>query len=145
MEKKKAIVKIESFSSKDGLLLLSARDYGIRAMLGDFIGFLMKKHNGYVKLEMSAPYPQRTLLENAKWWAMCTELGNYLGMTKDDVSIGIKYRAVDEGLWEAQDVPFSKTGRRMPASTAESDTRQMAVLIEVLYRVAAEYGYEFSE
>jgi hypothetical protein len=64
-------------------------------------------------------------MEKKKWWAMCTELGNYLGMTKDDVSMGIKYRAVDEGLWKAQEVPFSKTGRRMPASTAESDTRQM--------------------
>lgn len=33
MEKKKAILKIESYSTKDGTLLLSVSDFGVRIML----------------------------------------------------------------------------------------------------------------
>lgn len=33
MEKKKAIMKIESYSSKDGTLLLSVADFGVRTVL----------------------------------------------------------------------------------------------------------------
>jgi hypothetical protein len=57
----------------------------------------------------------------------------------------IKQRAVDEGLWEGVDVPFTKTGAKMPRSTTTVDTAQMAVLIDVLYRVAAEYEIELEE
>ena len=52
--------------------------------------------------------------------------------------MGVKQRAVDEGLWEGVPVPFSKTGMKIPQSTTTADTAQMAVLIEVLYRVASE-------
>lgn len=66
MEKKKAILKIESYSNKDGTLLLSVSDYGVRTMLRDFVKFLKEKYNGYIKLEMSVPYPQRTIPMNSK-------------------------------------------------------------------------------
>lgn len=138
MEKKKAILKIESYSMKDGTLLLSVSDYGVRAMLKWLVELCEKKYGSYIKLEMSPPYRKRTLSQNDKWWQLCTDLGNALGMTKDEVSMGIKQRAVDEGLWEGVDVPFSKTGAKMPRSTTTADTAQMAVLIEVLYRVASE-------
>lgn len=138
MEKKKAIMKIESYSNKDGILVLSVSDFGIRTMLKGLVEWCQQKYGSYIKLEMSPPYRKRTLSQNDKWWALCTEVGNALGMTKDEVAIGIKQRAADEGLWECVDVPFSKTGAKMPKSTTTADTAQMAVLIEVLYRVAAE-------
>ena len=143
MDKKKAVMKIESFSHKDGTLLLSVSDYGVRAMLKGLVEICEKKYGSYIKLDISPPYRQRTLPENAKWWAMCTEYGNYCGMSKDDVAMGVKYRAMEEGLWEAERVPFSKSGTMRPVSTTESDTKQMAVLIDVLYRIAAEDGYVF--
>ena len=145
MEKNKAILKIESYSSKDGMLLLSVSDYGVRAMLSNFVQFLKEKYNGYIKLEMSVPYQQRTIPMNSKWWAMCTEYANYLGSTKEEVAKGVKYRAMDEGLWESSDVLFSNTGRKEPISTADADTKQMSVLIDVLYRIASEDGFVFSE
>lgn len=145
MEKKKVIMKIESFSHKDGTLLLSTSNLGLRAVLKDIVEWCEKKYSSFIQLEMSPPYPKRTLKENAKWWAMCTEYGNYMGMTKDEVAIGVKYRAMDEGLWEKQEVPFSKSGVMIPVSTTESDTKQMATLIEVLYRIASEEGYEFKD
>ena len=51
---------------------------------------------------------------------------------------------MEEGLWEGEEVPFSN-GVKMPMSTVKSDTKQMATLIEVLYRIAAEDGYVFKE
>lgn len=138
MEKTKAIMRIESYSHKDGTLLLSVSDLGVRARLKGLIELCEKKYANYIKLELSPPYRKRTLSQNDKWWQLCTDLGNALGMTKDEVSMGIKQRAVDEGLWEGVDVPFSITGAKMPKSTTTADTAQMAVLIEVLYRVAAE-------
>lgn len=143
MEKCKAILKIESYSSKDGMLILSVSDIGVKSMLKGIVDLCGKKHGGYIKAELSPPYPGRTVPQNSKWWAMCTEYGNYCGMTKDEVAIGVKCRAMEEGLWESEKVPFSKTGIMKPVSTAESDTRQMSVLIDVLCRIAAEDGYVF--
>ncbi len=136
MEKTKAIMHIDSF--QDGKLQLSVNDYGVRTLLKGLVDLCKQKYSSYMKLEMSPPYRKRTLSQNDKWWQLCTDLGNALGMTKDEVSMGIKQRAVDEGLWEGVDVPFSITGAKMPKSTTTADTAQMAVLIEVLYRVAAE-------
>lgn len=144
MEKKKAILKIKYFSTTDGMLLLSAQDAGVRTMLKGLTDLCNTKYSGYMKIEASPPYKPRSLPENAKWWAMCTEYGNYCGMSKDDVAMGVKYRAMDEGLWESQEVPFSN-GVRIPVSTTRADTKQMAVLIDVLYRIAAEDGYTFDE
>ena len=60
MEKKKAVMHVESFSSKDGFLLLSVEDYGVRAMLQGLVGLCTDKYGGYMKLEMSPPYRART-------------------------------------------------------------------------------------
>ena len=142
MEQKKVVLKIESFSVKDGLLLLSSPYHSVTSMIQGLVSLCNDKYSGFVKLTMQPPYKPRSLSENAKWWAMCTEYGNYCGMTKDDVAMGVKYRAMEEGLWESQEVPFSN-GARVPVSTTRADTKQMAVLIDVLYRIAAEDGYEF--
>lgn len=145
MERTKAVMKIESYIQKEGMLLLSVNDYGVRSAIKNLSDLCEKKHGGYVKLEMSPPYRKRTIKENDKWWAMCTEYGRHLGMSKDDVAIGVKYRAMDEGLWESEEVPFSRSGQKRPVSTTKADTVQMSVLIDVLYRIAAEDGYEFSD
>ena len=141
MQKTKVIMKIENY--KDGRLNLSVDDWGLKVVIKGLSDLCFQKYGGYIKLEMSPPYRPRTLAENNKWWAMCTEYGNYLGMTKDEVALGVKYRAMEEGLWEGEKVPFSKNGEMRPVSTMTSDTQQMAVLIDVLYRIAAEDGYVF--
>jgi hypothetical protein len=41
------------------------------------------------------------------------------------------------------DVPFSKTGRKEPKSTTESDVKEMSILMGVLERIASEDGYIF--
>ena len=145
MEKQKAILKIESYSNKDGMLLLSVSDYGVRAILKGMVDLCNAKYSSYIKLEMSPPYRPRTLDMNSKWWAMCTEYGNYIGDTKENVAIGVKYRAMEEGLWEGTTVPFTDGRVKVPMSTTLSDTKQMSVLIDVLYRIAAEDGYVFKE
>lgn len=145
MEKTKVIMKIESYVHNKGMLLLSAYDYGVRSALKSLVDLCEKKYASYIKLEITPPYRKRTIKENDKWWAMCTEYGNHCGMSKDDVAIGVKYRAMDEGLWEGENMPFSKSGTKRPVSTTKADTKQMSVLIDVLYRIAAEDGYEFSE
>ena len=145
MQKQKAILKIKSFSHKDGELLLYTDDYSVRAMLKGITELCTDKYGGFIRLEMSAPYKARSLEQNSKYWAMCTEYGNYCGMTREDVSMGVKYRAMEEGLWRGKEIPFSKNGEKIPDSTVTADTQEMAILIEVLYRIAAEDGYEFKD
>ena len=145
MEKKKAIMKIESFSYKDGTLLLSVADYGVRAMLKGLVEFLEKNYSSYIKLEMSCPYRQRTLPQNNRYWAKCTEFGNFTGDTKEQVSLGVKTRAMEMGLWRGVDVPFSKTGAKIPDSSATANTAEMATLEKVLDLIASEYSYIWEE
>lgn len=66
MEKKKAIMKIESFSHKDGKLLLSVDDYGVRAMLKGLVELCEKKYGGYVRMDMSPPYRPRSTRQNSQ-------------------------------------------------------------------------------
>lgn len=145
MEKKKVILRLRSFSLKDGLLLLESYDYGVRAVIKDLFDLCCEKHGGYIQLEMSPPYKKRTKNMNDKWWAMCTEFGNYCGMSKDDVAMGVKYRAMEEGLWASEEMPFSKNGVKRPVSTTKANTVEMSTLIDVLYRIASEDGYIFKE
>ena len=145
MEKKKAIMKIESFSHKDGTLLLSVGDWGVRAMLQGLVELCEQKHGGYIKLEMSCPYKQRTLPENNMYWAKCTEFALFCGSTKEEVSYGVKERAMEMGLWQGKDVPFSKTGAKIPDSSATADTQEFATLLNVLDLIASEYGYVWKE
>ena len=143
--KSKMILKIESYSHKEGMLILSVKDFGLRAVLKNLVDFCHEKKGDWIRCEFSPPYQQRTLSMNNRWWAMCTDYGNYCGMTKDEVAEGVKWQACDEGLWELVDVPFSKSGRKEPKSTSESDTEEMGVLIEVLKRIASEDGFIFED
>ena len=145
MEKTKAIMKIESFSHKDGTLLLSVSDPYVRTLIKGLVDFCEKEKGGFIKLEMTPPYSQRSLDQNARYWARCTEFGLFTGNTKDEVSVGVKNRALEMGLWRGVDVPFSKTGKKVPDSTASADTAEMAVLDKVLDLIASEYGYIWEE
>lgn len=145
MEKKKAIMRIESFSHKDGVLVLSINEYSVRAMLKDLVVLCQTKYSSYIKLEMSCPYRQRTLPENNMYWAKCTEFGKFCGMTKDEVSYGVKVRAMEMGLWRGKEVPFSKNGEKIPDSSATADTQEFNQLLFVLDLIAAEYGYEWKD
>ena len=93
----KIIAKVESYSHKDGLLLLSIDNMGARVVTKDLVDNCNKDYGGYIKLKMSKPYRNRTLAENSRWWAMCTEYDNNRGSTKDEVAMGDKWRDCDEG------------------------------------------------
>lgn len=100
MEKKKAILKIESFSHKDGTKLLSVADYGVRAMLKGLVELCEKKYGSYIKLEMSPPYKARTTgqsSQNNLIWKLITVIANETGNELEDVEIVVKERALKRG------------------------------------------------
>ena len=142
MKGNRIIAKVKNFSEKDRVLSIDISDPVFLCVVKDIVQLCQKKYGGYIRVEITPPYRQRTLSENAKWWAMCTEYGNYCGMSKEDVAIGVKYRAMEEGLWEGEVIPFSN-GIKYPVSTTSADTQEMSVLIDTLYRIAAEDGYTF--
>lgn len=145
MEKTKAVMKIESFSNKDGTLLLSVSDFGVRTLLQSLVDLCKQKHGGYVKLELSAPYPPRTTgvgSQNNKIWAMITQICNHTGYTLPDMEDYAKLRAVVRGY------PYREnriTGEIKPYSMTEIDTVQAGLLIDELYQIAAESGTEIYE
>ena len=139
MEKKKAIMKIESFSHKDGTLLLSVADFGVRAMLKGLVELCESKYGSYIKLEMSAPYkPRSTGLnsQNNLIWKLITEIAKATGNELQDVEDAVKERAVKRGY------PYHQnkiTGRIVPASMTTINTVEAGYLIEELYQIASEY------
>ena len=139
MEKKKAIMHIESFSHKDGTLLLNVQDYGVRAMLQSLTEVCDKKYGGYMKLEMSPPYRPRTTGENSQnnlIWKLITIIANATGNELPDVEEAAKERAIKRGY------PYRVnkiTGKPMPASMTTISTVEASYLIEELYQIAAEY------
>lgn len=139
--KTKMVMKIESFSMKDGMILLSVDNVGARVVLKELVDTCKQKYGGYIKSEFSPPYRDRTLPQNNLYWVRCTELARHYNMTKKEVSLGIKWRACDEGLWELVDVPF--TNKKEPKSTALANVQEMNILLEVQERIALEDGFVF--
>ncbi len=145
MEKKKAIVKIEGFSSKEGLLLLSARDYGVRTMLKDVVSLCDGKYSGYARIEISPPYRPRTTgkgSQNSKVWAMIQQVAEATGNDLQDVEDAVKERALKRGY------PYKMnplTGKPKPASMRTINTAEASMLIDELYQLAAELGISLEE
>ena len=139
MEKKKAIMKIESFSHKDGTLLLSVSDYGVRAMLKGLTDLCETKYSGYVRLEISPPYRARTTGENSQnnlIWKLITIISQETGNELEDVEAGAKERAIKRGY------PYHLnkiTGKPVPASMRTITTVEASYLIDELYAIASEY------
>ncbi|MBO7382857.1 MAG: hypothetical protein J6U03_05760 [Muribaculaceae bacterium] len=69
----------------------------------------------------------------------------FTGMTKEEVSEGVKFRAMEMGLWRGKEVPFSKTGEKIPDSTTTADTVEFATLEKVLDLIASEYEYVWED
>ena len=145
MEKKKAILKIESYSSKDGMLLLSVSDYGVRAMLKGLVDLCNKNYGGYRKLDMSPPYKARTTglgSQNSKIWALSQQIVEATGNELQDVEDALKERAIKRGY------PYKLnpiTGRIKPASMTTINTVEASMLIEELYAIASEYEINLDE
>ena len=145
MEKKKAILKIESYSSKDGMLLLSVSDYGVRAMLKGLVELCNSKYSGYIKLDMSPPYKPRTTQvggQNRKIWGMIHQICNETGYDIEDVEDYIKLRATRMGYPVREN---KLTGEIKPVSMATINTVEASYLIEELYQLAAEMEIPLDE
>lgn len=113
-----------------------------RFLFENVIKECIEKYNGYFHIVLGTPKKQRTLKENAKYWAMCSEYGVFAGgLTKEEVHEGVKDRASAERGYPKEWNPISK--RDKPMSSAKATTIEFKILIDTLYQIAAEEGYIF--
>lgn len=92
----RAIMHVDSYSSKDGLLLLSTKDYGIKSCIRDLVETSEAKNGGYLRLDIS-PYKQRSTgkySQNNLLWKLITTIAGYTGYTVYDVEEYAKKRAI---------------------------------------------------
>ena len=145
MEKKKAIMKIESFSHKDGILVLSVNDLGVRANIKGLVEWCDKKYGGYIKLEMSPPYKPRSTEvggQNRHIWGHLQQIAQETGNDVDDVEDYIKQRATRRGYPVKQN-PL--TGEIKPVSMKGINTVEANYLIDELHQLASELEIELDE
>ena len=145
MEKKKAILKIESYSTKDGILLLSVADFGVRTMLKGLVDLCSQKHGGYIKLELSPPYKPRSTDvggQNRHIWGHLQQIAQETGNDIDDVEDYIKQRALRRGYPTKQN---KMNGEIKPASMKGINTVEANYLIDELHQLASELGIELEE
>ena len=139
MEKKKAIMRIESYSHKDGILVLSVNDYGVRANILGLVEWCQKRYGSFIKLEMSPPYKPRSTGQNSQnnlIWKLITVIAECTGNELADVEEAAKERAIKRGY------PFHQnkiTGKPVPASMSTINTVEAGYLIDELYQIANEY------
>ena len=132
-------MRIESYSHKDGTLLLSVSDLGVRARLKGLIEWCEKKYGSYIKLEMSCPYKSRTTGEHSQnnlIWKLITIISQETGNELEDVEDAVKERAIKRGY------PYHQnkiTGKIVPASMKTINTVEAGYLIDELYQIASEY------
>ena len=81
----------------------------------------------------------RTLSQNAKFHAMCEELGQELGYTCAEMKKLVKHEL---GYYQIIDGPCGKVKRF--ESSADWNTERMAEAIEQLHRWGAEVGHRWS-
>ena len=144
MEKKTAVMKIESYSGKDGMMLLSVSDFGVRTMLKDFCDYCCKKFSGYVKLEMTPPFPKRTTGKysqnhhlNGHILQICNETGN----SYDTIKYCIKMLAVEQ-----MGYPYEQMdGYIIPKGERDCNMQECSMLIEAAHVWAAEHGIVLDE
>lgn len=145
MEKKKFIVKIRSFSAKDGMLLLEVQDFGARRGVKDVVELCEKKYSSYIHIEASPPYRKRTTDvggQNRHIWGHLQQIANETGNDVADVEEYIKMKAVKRGY------PYhvnKLTGQMKPDSMRTINTVQAGCLIDELHQLAAELGITLDE
>ena len=101
-----------------------------------------EKHNGYILLSIGTPKKSRSLSQNNKYWALCTEFGIAMGgLSAEEVHTGVKDRAVAERGYPTEINPISHYSK--PLSSAKASVEDFNILIDVLYQIAAEEGYIF--
>ena len=138
MKKQKAILKIESYVGKEGMLVLSAQDLSVRTMLAGLTALCKDKYGGYVMAEVSPPYKKRTTgkdSQNNKIWGMITQIAEYSGHDITDIEDYVKLRAIKRGY------PYRTnelTGEIKPYSMSDINTVEASYLIDELYQIAAE-------
>ena len=145
MEKAKAIMKIESYSNKDGTLLLSVSDYGVRAMLKGLTELCSQKYGSYVKLELSPPYkPRSTTIggQNRHIWGHIQQIAHETGNDVQDVEDYVKLRAVKRGYPVHEN---KLTGEIKPVSMTGINTIEAGYLIEELHQLASELEINLEE
>lgn len=145
MKKTNAIMKIESFSQKEGLLLLNVSDYAVRSNIKGLVDLCEKKYGNYIKLEMSPPCRKRTTGENSQnnlIWRLITIIAQETGNEIEDVEIAVKERAIKRGYPYRQN---KLTGRPIPASMTTINTVEAGYLIDELYLIASEYEINVGE
>lgn len=140
----RAIMHVDSYSSKDGLLLLSTKDYGIRASIRDLVETSGVKNCGHLRVDMS-PYKQRSTgkySQNNLIWKLITTIAGYTGYTVYDIEEYAKKRAISRGY------PYRinpLTGEMRLASMTELDTVEAGYLIDTLYEIIAEMEIPLTE
>jgi hypothetical protein len=140
MQKQKAILKIKSFSHKDGELLLYTDDYSVRAMLKGITELCNKKYGGFIQLDLCPPYKSRTTgkgSQNNLIWKLITLIAQETGNDLSDVEEAAKERACKRGY------PYKLnkiTGRAKPVSMTEISTVEASYLIDELYQICSELG-----
>lgn len=140
MKKEKVIMKIGSFSLKDGIMLLETSDYGIRTLIKGVTDLCEQKYGGYIQLEISPPYRKRTTgkdSQNNLIWKLITVIAQETGNEIEDVEIAAKEGAIKRGY------PFHQnklTGKPVPSSMANINTVEAGYLIDELYSIAGELG-----
>ena len=143
--KTKVIMKVEAFNFKDGLLLLSVNDTGLKVVIKNLVDKLKAKYESYIRLEMSPPYKARSTgrgSQNSLIWALIQQIVEYTGNEIEDVEDYIKQQAIKRGY------PYrvnKLTGQMKPYSMTEIDTVQASYLIEELYKLGAELGINLDE
>lgn len=143
MEKRKTVLKIESFT--DGFLVLSAPNESVRAMLKGLVDLCKEKYSGFMRLDMSPPYKPRTTCQggqNRKIWSCIQQIAEETGNELQTVEDAIKERAMARGYpYEFNPI----TGKPTPASMANIDTHDASLLIDELYKLAGEYNITLDE
>lgn len=140
MNRTTAIMQIQSFSARDGNLLLNCSDAEATARMSGLIRLCEEKYNGHVKVEICPPYKSRTtgkVSQNNKFYALITEICKETGNDLEDVKDAVKERAIKRGY------PYSVnkiTGQVRPYSTTNVNTVEMSYLIDEAMQLCAELG-----
>ena len=145
MDKYECIMRIENFSTKDGTLLLSVSDCGVRTAVKSVVSLCEARHGGHVQLEMCPPYRKRTTgneSQNSHIWAHIQQISEETGNEVSDVEDYVKLRAVKRGY------PYhinKLTGEIKPESMTKINTVEASYLIDELHMIAAEMEIELHE
>lgn len=98
------------------------------------------KYNGYFKIEIEKPYPNRTTGEGSQnnlFYLLVTELCKVTGNDIEDVKDALKEKAIKRGYpYEVNKL----TGRIRPYSTTRVNTVEMSYLIDEAKQECAENG-----